>query len=260
MGGKEVLMAGSLAHIVTDDGEFTMDLIENLGDAHEALEECLAVVKGVLGYFGEVQEVWIKDDGSDVKRAVPGIVVFSLLNGDIDGYLRAFHAGHYEDCDGVTFYVERRRVGKEEKGMIGEAMKNEKSPEIPNKVRQAAIKARGRIAPPQSIHTTLRHELLVVYGEFSTLVFEQQRASKGSLRFESDIYTSTNGENEYETQDVFATSPDSEALWDWIVDSLYHFSAWTGKPLEHEETEHFLSVAEQWVGERFASAHGAPGK
>lgn len=33
-------MAGSLNHIVADDGGFTMDLIENLGDAHEALEEC----------------------------------------------------------------------------------------------------------------------------------------------------------------------------------------------------------------------------
>ena len=33
-------MAGSLNHLVGADGKFTMDLIENLGDAHEALEEC----------------------------------------------------------------------------------------------------------------------------------------------------------------------------------------------------------------------------
>ncbi len=34
-------MAGSINHIVDPEtGEFTMELIENLGDAHEALEEC----------------------------------------------------------------------------------------------------------------------------------------------------------------------------------------------------------------------------
>lgn len=32
-------MAGSLNHIIADDGTFTMDLIDNLGDAQEALEE-----------------------------------------------------------------------------------------------------------------------------------------------------------------------------------------------------------------------------
>lgn len=33
-------MAGSLSHITDEDGRFRMDLIENLGDAHEALVEC----------------------------------------------------------------------------------------------------------------------------------------------------------------------------------------------------------------------------
>ncbi len=33
-------MAGSLAHIIGSDGRFRMALIENLGDAHEALEDC----------------------------------------------------------------------------------------------------------------------------------------------------------------------------------------------------------------------------
>ncbi|NJM10588.1 MAG: hypothetical protein HC889_00545 [Synechococcaceae cyanobacterium SM1_2_3] len=37
-------MAGSLNHIVGVDGRFTMDTIENLGDAHEALEECFAII------------------------------------------------------------------------------------------------------------------------------------------------------------------------------------------------------------------------
>ncbi len=37
-------MAGSLNHIVDDNGRFTMDTIEHLGDAHEALEECFNVI------------------------------------------------------------------------------------------------------------------------------------------------------------------------------------------------------------------------
>lgn len=40
-------MAGSLAHIVDEDGEFTMATIENLGDAFEALEECYRVLRAM---------------------------------------------------------------------------------------------------------------------------------------------------------------------------------------------------------------------
>ena len=39
------VMAGSLSHITDDNGNFTMDLIDNLGDAHEALEECFDRIK-----------------------------------------------------------------------------------------------------------------------------------------------------------------------------------------------------------------------
>lgn len=42
-------MAGSLSHIVTDRGEFRMDLIENLGDAQEALEECFDIIAVLCG-------------------------------------------------------------------------------------------------------------------------------------------------------------------------------------------------------------------
>jgi hypothetical protein len=38
-------MAGSLNHIVANNGGFSMDLIENLGDAHEALEECFHIIR-----------------------------------------------------------------------------------------------------------------------------------------------------------------------------------------------------------------------
>ena len=38
-------MAGSLAHIVdSETGGFTMEYIENLGDAHEALWECFHII------------------------------------------------------------------------------------------------------------------------------------------------------------------------------------------------------------------------
>lgn len=37
-------MAGSFNHIVDDDGTFTMDCIDNMGDAHEALEECFGLI------------------------------------------------------------------------------------------------------------------------------------------------------------------------------------------------------------------------
>lgn len=37
-------MAGSLAHIIDANGRFYMDLIENLGDAHEALSECFHLI------------------------------------------------------------------------------------------------------------------------------------------------------------------------------------------------------------------------
>lgn len=43
-------MAGSLNHIVAEDGSFTMDLIESMGDAHEALEECHAIIAILIHY------------------------------------------------------------------------------------------------------------------------------------------------------------------------------------------------------------------
>lgn len=43
-------MAGSLSHIVDDEtGKFTMDLLDNMGDAHEALEECFALIHALTG-------------------------------------------------------------------------------------------------------------------------------------------------------------------------------------------------------------------
>lgn len=43
-------MAGSLNHIVDDEtGKFQMSTIDNLGDAHEALDECFKVILKLTG-------------------------------------------------------------------------------------------------------------------------------------------------------------------------------------------------------------------
>jgi hypothetical protein len=41
-------MAGSLNHMIAEDGSFDFDLIENLGDAHEACEECFDIIAALL--------------------------------------------------------------------------------------------------------------------------------------------------------------------------------------------------------------------
>ena len=75
-------MAGSLNHIIGEDGRFTMDLIENLGDAHGALAECFEIIH--LLSEGNMQRVSVacvvlhypdpwEDDGEGVPLAmVPG--------------------------------------------------------------------------------------------------------------------------------------------------------------------------------------------
>jgi len=48
-------MAGSLNHIVDDDGYFCSFTIENLGDAYEALEECFNIIYAMTG--GKKKEI-----------------------------------------------------------------------------------------------------------------------------------------------------------------------------------------------------------
>ena len=48
-------MAGSLNHLISSNGSFSMDLIENMGDAHEALEECFNII--VRLSRGDMKEV-----------------------------------------------------------------------------------------------------------------------------------------------------------------------------------------------------------
>ena len=48
-------MAGSLSHIVKNNGRFTMNFIDNLGDAHEALEECFYIILDLSG--GDMEKI-----------------------------------------------------------------------------------------------------------------------------------------------------------------------------------------------------------
>ena len=42
-------MAGSLNHLVGNNDEFTIETIENMGDAHEALAECYKIIFYLAG-------------------------------------------------------------------------------------------------------------------------------------------------------------------------------------------------------------------
>jgi len=47
-------MAGSLLHIVGDDGKFTMDLLGTMGDACEALDDCYELIVRLTGGKKEI--------------------------------------------------------------------------------------------------------------------------------------------------------------------------------------------------------------
>jgi hypothetical protein len=40
-------MAGSYRHLIDAKGNFTFALIENMGDAYEACEDCFKIIKGL---------------------------------------------------------------------------------------------------------------------------------------------------------------------------------------------------------------------
>jgi len=55
-------MAGSLNHIIDDDGKFKFNTIENLGDAHEMGESCFDIIADLLEQ--------IESNGGDPKLAL----------------------------------------------------------------------------------------------------------------------------------------------------------------------------------------------
>ena len=66
-------MAGSLNHIVDTKGAFQMETIENMGDAHEALESCFDVIALLLELWPEEQRKTIlKDVCQKARTPTPG--------------------------------------------------------------------------------------------------------------------------------------------------------------------------------------------
>jgi hypothetical protein len=64
-------MAGSLNHIVDDaTGQFRMGLIENMGDAREALDECFKVIRVLSegGNMGIVNAACVRADCTPIDH------------------------------------------------------------------------------------------------------------------------------------------------------------------------------------------------
>jgi hypothetical protein len=64
-------MGGSYQHIVNDDGSFRgTDLIDNLGDAYEALQQCYDMIQHLTGGDKtKIYEAWL--EGYFKKRCPP---------------------------------------------------------------------------------------------------------------------------------------------------------------------------------------------
>jgi len=58
-------MAGSINHITDENGKFTMKYIENLGDAHEALEECFNEIQRLKKICQEF--IWAEENPVEYK-------------------------------------------------------------------------------------------------------------------------------------------------------------------------------------------------
>lgn len=61
-------MAGSLNHIVGPDGHFRMESIENMGDAHEALDECFKLIYKLSRGDINVVNDYLRGIGPSIQR------------------------------------------------------------------------------------------------------------------------------------------------------------------------------------------------
>lgn len=94
-------MAGSLNHIIADDGSFDMELIENMGDAHEALGECHQFIAALLSMLNEPQAALFELSEAmayPAPKAVPHLDDelwghVGNRRGDLDDVRRTFGAG-----------------------------------------------------------------------------------------------------------------------------------------------------------------------
>ena len=58
-------MAGSYDHICNEDGSFRVDLIEKMGDAHEALEECHEIIRRLREVGNQLGDVIVNHGMAD---------------------------------------------------------------------------------------------------------------------------------------------------------------------------------------------------
>lgn len=71
-------MAGSYQHIRGRGGIFTMDLIENMRDAHEALEECFDMIEHLAGGdLRKLHEAWL----SHIRKRYPHVGIDEKIHG-----------------------------------------------------------------------------------------------------------------------------------------------------------------------------------
>ena len=75
-------MAGSLNHIVNEDGSFNMDLIENMRDAHEALAECHQIIAEL---FMDVKHPTRKLNDLLKRLSYPSVHHFPIIQPELHG-------------------------------------------------------------------------------------------------------------------------------------------------------------------------------
>lgn len=121
-------MAGSLKHITDADGNFTMDLIENLGDAHEALEECFNKIRELENPLtGEVQDDSIPNAIKKIysalreqSRLVNRIITERPFMSSNYGTKKNPHSSFYKDQVCVTWKMAREIAAKSVRDAIKE--------------------------------------------------------------------------------------------------------------------------------------------
>ena len=68
-------MAGSYRHITNDDGSYRgVDLLDNLGDADEALEECVAMIQAMKVRIADIERELDAGQNEYWKRTAQGCV------------------------------------------------------------------------------------------------------------------------------------------------------------------------------------------
>lgn len=105
-------MAGSIAHVTDEYGDFTMEYIENLGDAEEALKDFFEVNAHLKKEIerAEVRLAKAERELSDIRRHLPiEMTRRRAMERVVAAARRAkreAHGGHYAGCEAVSILTE----------------------------------------------------------------------------------------------------------------------------------------------------------